>query len=73
MIADGDGYFTLADFQPHLAAMAEEKPNNPLIVEKIRQQLQILQHEGKVKFLVPGSYKLIPQATLPLLRNQDSL
>lgn len=51
------GYFNIRDFDQFFDAMREEKPNNPFIAEKVRQQLQILRDRGLVQFLTPGSYR----------------
>ena len=61
-VADEEGYFTIHDLRPRFQAMAAEKPRNPFVAEKVRQQLQILRDRGLVLFLTPGSYR-IAQAT----------
>ena len=61
-VADEDGYFTIQDLRPTFHAMTVEKPNNPFVAEKVRQQLQILRDRGLVIFLTPGSYRIV-QAT----------
>ena len=59
--ADAEGYFTLDQLRDFFPKMIEEKPNNPYVAEKVRQQLQILRDEGRVSFLIPGSYRVSDQ------------
>lgn len=56
-LAEPGGYFNIRDFDQFLDAMRKEKPGNPFVAEKVRQQLQILRDRGLVQFLTPGSYR----------------
>ena len=57
-VAAPGGYFSIEDLKPYYPAMITQKQSrNRFIGEKVRQQLQILRDEGKITFLIPGSYK----------------
>jgi hypothetical protein len=62
LVADDDGYFSIDQLREHFDEMRAEKPQNAFIAEKVRQQLQILRDEGKVAFLIPGSYRVVDMA-----------
>ncbi len=56
-VADRDAYFNIRDLGAYYEEMAQRKPGNPFIAEKVRQQLQILRDRGFVEFISRGSYK----------------
>jgi type II restriction enzyme len=56
-VAERGEYFNIRDFDAFYDDIRRQKPNNPFIAEKIRQQLQILRDHGMVEFLAPGSYR----------------
>ena len=56
-LAKPGGHFNIRDFDQFFDAMRQEKPENPFIAEKIRQQFQILRDRGLVEFLTRGSYR----------------
>jgi type II restriction enzyme len=50
--------FTLTDVYAHADTLAELHPKNAHILDKIRQQLQVLRDLGLLEFLGSGSYRL---------------
>jgi len=56
-LADPEEYFNIQELSKYYDEMAERKPGNAFVSEKVRQQLQILRDRGFVRFVTPGSYK----------------
>jgi len=51
--------FELADVYAHAAALAKLHPQNAHILDKIRQQLQVLRDLNRLEFLARGRYRLL--------------
>jgi hypothetical protein len=50
------GQFSLRDLQRYVPFLHTRHPDNHHIQEKVRQTLQALRDEGKIRFLAPGQY-----------------